>query len=376
MMEISASTPLLPTFFGAGFECSDHYCLRDERVDSIAATQHDRFIEADYKRLAEVGFGFARDGIRWYRYEPSPGCFRTEDLRRGIAAARDAGVVVIWDLFHYGWPNGLDFWSDAFIHRATEYAQSVAEVLSEEGEHQALLTPINEVNYFAWAGGDQALMNPYARERGGEVKRRLVRTATAMAVRVREVLPEVRFAHTEPVLHWVAERPEDLAVVDQFRRGMFEAWDMLAGRVEPELGGRDDLVNLIGVNFYANNQMVLNGPEIPPDDPRYRPLSELLEEVWKRYGKAIFVSETAEGGDLRAPWLARIAQECRIAIERGVPVEGVMLYPILDYPHWDTQETLEMGLWGTPDEAGRRSAHTPLLRELQRQQEIMRAFVA
>lgn len=33
------------------------------------------------------------------------------------------------------------------------------------------------------------------------------------------------------------------------RQGQFEAYDMLLGRVEPELGGSEDVVDVVGLNF-------------------------------------------------------------------------------------------------------------------------------
>jgi hypothetical protein len=38
---------------------------------------------------------------------------------------------------------------------------------------------VNEIAYFAWAGGDHALMNPRATGRADELKRQLVRAALA-----------------------------------------------------------------------------------------------------------------------------------------------------------------------------------------------------
>ena len=34
-------------------------------------------------------------------------------------------------------------------------------------------------------------------------------------------------------------------------------------------------------------------------------------------------------------WLNEVARECRLAIDRGVPLEGVCLYPILDRFDWE-----------------------------------------
>lgn len=42
----------------------------------------------------------------------------------------------------------------------------------------------------------------------------------------------------------------------------FEAWDMLAGRMSSELGGSEDLLDIVGMNYYASNQWVHGGPRL------------------------------------------------------------------------------------------------------------------
>ena len=42
---------------------------------------------------------------------------------------------------------------------------------------------------------------------------------------------------------------------------MFEAWDMIAGRRDPDLGGAPDLLDVVGVNFYDNNQWAAQGAD-------------------------------------------------------------------------------------------------------------------
>ena len=58
------------------------------------------------------------------------------------------------------------------------------------------------------------------------------------------------------------------------------------------------------------------------------------------------MAETSHYGIGRAPWLDEIARECRIALERGVPLDGVCLYPILDRFDWeDRTHWHNSGLW-------------------------------
>ncbi len=359
---------LFPSFFGAGFESAYHHRPDGKRVDSVAATQHDTFVFQDYQRLADAGLLVARENVRWYLFEPAPGRYEPQELLRTVRAAAETGITCIWDLFHYGWPDGLDFWSEEMVERAGAYAGAVARCLRDAGIERPFLAPANEINYFAWAGGDKGLMNPFARDRAPEAKRQLVRCAVAMCRAIREVLPQARLAHTDPLIYLVANSPEEEEKTRKRNICVYEGWDMLSGRAEPELGGSPDLLDIIGVNYYANNQLLLDGPELAGDDARRRSFASLLREVWERYERPLFVSETAEAGDRRAPWLAQITEECVRAIRAGVQVEGITLYPILDYPEWQSGEPMLMGLWGEADNQGRRPVYAPLLDELHRQQ--------
>src|SRR5579871_410094 len=93
------------TFFMGGFECSTHRRRDGRRLDMIGATGHDRFALQDYTALAQLGIHTVRDGIRWHLIESKPGQYDFSSVRPMLYAARRAGVQVIWDIFHYGWPD-------------------------------------------------------------------------------------------------------------------------------------------------------------------------------------------------------------------------------------------------------------------------------
>ena len=58
------------------------------------------------------------------------------------------------------------------------------------------------------------------------------------------------------------------------------------------------------------------------------------------------IAETSHYGIGRAPWLREIAEECRLALENGVALHGVCLYPILDRFDWeDRTHWHNSGLW-------------------------------
>jgi hypothetical protein len=121
---------------------------------------------------------------------------------------------------------------------------------------------------------------------------------------------------------------------------------MLSGALWPGLGGSQSYLDVIGLNYYNFNQWHIEGGELQPSDTGYRALSQMLEEVYLRYERPLVIAETGAEGDLRRPWLAYVADEVFLARARGVPVEGLCLYPVLDYPGWANDRHCETGLLG------------------------------
>ena len=373
------------SFFLGGFECSTHRRADGRRLDLIASTRHDQLATSDYRQLTENGITAARDGVRWHLVEKGPpGWYDWSPVLPLLRAAEAAGVQVTWDLCHYGWPDGLDVFSPGFVDRLADYAAAFARLHLEETGRPPLICPVNEISFLAWAGGDMAKMNPAARGRGLELKRQLVRAAAAAARAVRQAAPGARILAIEPIIHVVPKRSEDAAFAEVWYNGaQFQAWDMLAGRTEPELGGGPEAFDIAGVNYYWNNQWACTGEWLPegrwlcegeplsPFDPRTRPLHALLAAVHARYNRPLFLAETSIEGDLRAPWLRYIGGEVREALRRGVPVRGICLYPILGHPGWDDDRYCANGLFEMePHQDGRRPVHAPLAAELRWQQSL------
>jgi hypothetical protein len=356
----------------AGFECSCHRRGDGRRLDVIAATGHDRWAAEDYARARRLGMETVRDGARWHRIERSPGRYDFSSLLPMVRAARDAGVQVIWDLCHYGWPDGIDIFKPEFVDRFAEYARAVARVIAAETDEVPWYAPINEISFWSWAGGDVGYLNPGANARGFELKAQLARAALAAIDAVWSVDSRARILHCDPAIHIVPRRPAERADAEGHRLAQFQAWDMIVGRLWPQLGGDERYLDVVGVNYYPNNQWVLNGSPIRRGERLYRPFREMLAETWERYGRPVMVAETGAEGDHRAEWLRYIGGEVLAARRAGVPVHGVCLYPIVNYPGWDDDRHCESGLWGYADSAGHRDVHAPLAEELERQVRIFR----
>lgn len=359
-----------PSFFWAGFECSSHRRADLRRLDLLAATRHDVLVERDYRTVTALGLSTVRDGVRWHLAEPVPGVYDWASVLPAIRASRDLGLTVAWDLCHYGWPDGLDIWSARFVDRFGRFAAAFAELLRNEGLTAPVYCPVNEISYWAWAGADVGRINPFAAGRGNELKRQLVRAALAGIDAVRAVDPAARIITAEPLVNIDPglSPPEEAASAAIYHAAQFEALDMLVGRAAPELGGWQDALDVIGLNYYPENQWYWQGATIPLGHHAYRPLHALLADVHHRYGRPLIVSETGAEGSGRASWLHYVAGEVRAAIAAGTPVEGICLYPVVDYPGWDNDRSCMVGLLSEPDAAGRRTVCRRFADELAHQQ--------
>jgi hypothetical protein len=361
----------LSSFFLAGFECSAHVRPDGVRLDLLVSTRHDALVAEDYRHVRALGMWTVRDGARWHLIERRPGVYDWSSWLPMVRAARALDMQVIWDLCHYGWPDHLDIWSAAFVNHFARYAKAAAQVIRDESDAVPLYCPINEISYWAWAGGEVGRMNPCATRRADELKRQLVRAYLAAVSAIRGVDPRARFIVAEPLINVVGEGGAR-APAEEYRQAQFQAHDMLAGRREPQLRGTADSLDIVGVNFYPHNQWYIGGDTIPLGHHAYRPLREMLLEVSRRYGRPLLISETGAEGDARPYWLHHVCAETFHAMQAGARIEGICIYPIMDYEGWDNDRICRVGLLSSADGGGQRAAYAPLLHELRRQEQHFR----
>ncbi|MEO7191177.1 MAG: beta-glucosidase [Vicinamibacterales bacterium] len=366
---------LFQSFWMGGFESACHKTRQGVRLDMLAATQHDRFVAEDYARLRSVGIGTVRDTVRWHRVEISAGRYDFSSLDPYIDAARRERIEVIWDLLHYGWPDDVDIFAPEFVERFAGFCGAVARHLRERTTDRLFFTPVNELSFLAWAAGEVGWFHPFVIQRGGEMKRQLVRAWVAAVDAVRAVEPDARFVSVEPLIHTVPPkgRPDRGGRAAAQRASQFEAWDMMAGLRDRELGGAARYLDIVGVNFYHDNQWEVPGGKklqwhVHPRDPRWVPFNRLLVEAYLRYRRPILIGETSHVGVGRREWLHEMTDEIVLAIEQGVPLEGVCLYPIIDRFEWETASHWHnSGLWDfhhEPDGTSTRVLNDPYAAEL------------
>ena len=361
---------IFDSWFMAGFECSSHRRRDGVRLDLIRATGHDRHVLRDYLLCKEFGFSTVRDGLRWHLIEKSPGKYDWSSWLPMLEAAEEAGVQVIWDLFHYGSPDHLDPSGDDFPQRFTDFALAAVELQQSISKCPPRLCPLNEINFISWAVEVEYFPRVGPDEMGW-FKRQLVRTGTTSARAIKRQWPKAILTWAEPLIHVAPHnhRRATVRAAERNRAGMFEAYDWIMGRAEPELGGDPSFVDVIGLNYYPHNQWYFQGPTIPMGHHEYRPLADMLLEISERYGKPIFLSETGAEGSGKPSWLHYVCNEVRDAMSRDADIRGICWYPITAYPGWDNSRHAETGLFSTIVANGSRHVDERLLAEFEAQRE-------
>lgn len=361
-----------------GFECATHKRRDGLQIDVLASTGHATHAARDYTLLAEAGVKTVRDGLRWHLIEAgAPGQYDWSSFLPMLDASIATGTQVLWDLCHWGLPHGLDIFSDDFVTRFEAFAAAAARLIQDRNPTPIPhYCPINEISFWAWVGGDVKAFAPHQEGRGPELKRQLVRASLAAIRAVRGVDPRARFLQPEPIIDIVPEWNDVEKyphIVEQSRNhtaSQYEAWDMLAGRREPELGGSAEMLDYIGVNYYWNNQWVHGGDRKPPGHPDHKPLHRMLVELWERYRRPILITETGAEMGADVGWLGYVAAEVRQARREGAEMVGVCLYPVMDYPGWDDDRHCRCGLIGVDEDWDVRSLRADLVEELRLQARI------
>jgi len=371
-------TGIFPTFFLTGFECSTFVWKDRQRKDYVTLTAHDRYLEADYERMMDLGIGVVREAIRW----PVVDCGGRYDWRTVdplLKVMDECHITPIWDLCHYGFPDGCDPLSAECLPRFVDYCRAVAAYVRPRTREPRFFTPVNEITFTSDAATDMGWIYPYAKGRYDEMKIALCRMAIEGVKAIRQVIPDARMVHVDPIIHEVPPpghpELERKAWEDAYEKA-YEAWDMLDGRRHPELGGAPEILDIVGVNVYAYCEAQINADgsreALSPRDPRRKPLSDLLMYAWERYRRPIIIGETSGSQDGRAEWLGMVMQESLKALNAGIDLQGVCLYPCVDIPDWNTGEYAKIGIFDIAE--GKRCERAPCreyIDELRRWQKLL-----
>jgi hypothetical protein len=211
-------------------------------------------------------------------------------------------------------------------------------MLRAEGGAVGGWVPVNEIAFWAWAGGTTGGFGPFLRGEGAALKGQLLRAHLAVVLALRDAGAHEPILLAEPLIRVVAraDAPETAPLAAAEMAGAFEAVEWLLAR-DP------GCVDVLGLNHYPHNQWDALGVRLLPGDPRRHPLRTLLAGVAARFALPLALTETgAEEPDGDA-WLHEVAEECAAALAAGVKLLGVCLYPVMDYAGWDNARPCPCG---------------------------------
>lgn len=345
------------SFIWAGFECTSAL-TKNGRLDLLNATRHNEMVREDYRLLKAVGIKTVREGLSWSRIDTAQGYdFGTwEQIAR---AGQGENMQQIWDLNHFDYPDRLDVFSNEFSERFAEYAKHAVEMLRKYIKDTLYIIPINEISFFAWIAADQGLWAPFlkGRENGARFKQILVKAAIAAITAIRTIDKNVRFIHCDPYMRRLAKEPANKLAIDHTEEFntiiRYEAWDMLQGKLNPELGGNPQILDIVGINYYRHNQEwvlskdnnSISHQAMSWESPYRVSFSGMLKEIHNRYNRPLVVTETGSYKGIRYKWWKRILEEIDEAKNANIPVYGACAYPVLDRPDWAGFLLPKSGLW-------------------------------
>jgi len=349
-------------------------------LDEYELTEHyARWLE-DIDLFAELGLKAVRYGIPWHRVNPAPGAWNFAWADKPLERLLELGIQPVVDLVHYGLPAWID---GAYLH--PDYDRFVAEYAARVAERYKgrihTYTPLNEPRITAWYCGRLGWWPPALRGWRGFVSvmlavcRGIVRTVEAQ----RAIDPEIVHAHVDATDLYEAGSAD---LVDETARRqaiVFLALDLITGRVTSshELAAwlvaqgaapaeldwfRAHAIELdiVGINLYplfSQKRLVRTASKLRIKMPYAdATIAETLAELyWRRYGRPVFISETASSGTVqrRAAWLDGSVAAVRQARGHGVPLIGYTWWPLFALVTWGYREgrkaphryLKQMGLW-------------------------------
>ena len=359
------SHPVFSSFLMGGYECADHINRSGDRVNLLFDTAHDKRVVEDYKSLQGTGITTVREGICWSNVEKEPFVYDFSEVKSRMDAAEECGIQQLWDICHFGFPDDLMPTHPKFTLRFSALCSAFALFYKENCDKPLIVTPVNEISFLSWHAGDVRGTVPFAINSGFDIKYHLCKASIAGIRALKNIDPDCRILLIEPLIKVHAKPGEtNPAEVIGHNNSQFQAMDIIGGKMCPELGGDPAFLDILGFNYYYDNQWEHDGRRLrwPENEKDQESLSSLLLAAWERYKRPMLLAETGHFDDCRAEWFEMIIAESLRAKAMGVDLQGICLYPLIGRVDWDNHHHYHAsGLYDIDNPSKKRIVHEPLL---------------
>jgi beta-glucosidase/6-phospho-beta-glucosidase/beta-galactosidase/glycosyltransferase involved in cell wall biosynthesis len=347
-----------PFVWGVGIECS---FLPHIDVDQFEWTQHDRLWRDDLRRVREtLGVKAIRYALPWHKIETSPGVFDWKSADERVAFCSEIGLELMLDVSHFGTP----LWLPQAVGdpRFPEALERFTVAIVERYKSQIKTwCPFNEPLVSALFSGDFGFWPPFARKWRGymPVLSRIVQAVNRSIAAIRRIQPEATVLLCDAFENFQSKSPELADEVKMRNLRRFLVLDLLAGRMDHRhplyswltsfgfseldlefLRANPQMPDLIGIDYYPHSDWQI---EMQKGAIRQRRadapvgIYDLGKSVYDRYGLPLMVTETSIDGPpiAREIWLGNMTDQIRQLREEGIPMAGLIWWPVFDQIDWD-----------------------------------------
>ena len=323
--------------------------------DVAETTGHDRRWRADVALLRASGVRTLRYPVRWHRVEERVGRLDWRETDEVMEHLLGAGLLPIVDLVHHtSYPRWLDDgfadprFGPAYLRYAEAFARRYPEVTS--------YTLFNEPFSTLFLAGHEGIWPPHLTGVEGFMRLlgNVLPAVTEASCLYRELLPGARHVWVDTCEnHTAAANPAARAFARMANDRRFFVLDRFLGRppagndafvpealaagAAPLLEMAPGTVDVLGLDYYAHCQWHFTGhAEGVMPTPEPLSLADQIELYWRRYGLPCMLTETNLRGFAsdRASWFKHTLEQCEVARDRGVPIEGYCWFPFLDSADW------------------------------------------
>ena len=353
--------------WGVGIESSS---IPHLDVDQFEGTQHNQNWRTDLQLAAqELGLKHLRYSIPWHYIQPKPNRFDWALADERISHALKQGLSLIMDVMHFGTP----LWLSQAVGDP-EFPEAL-ERLTEAmvSRYRGVIStwcPLNEPLVTALFSGDFGFWPPHSRKwRGYFPVLARVGMAVSRSIRaIRAAQPEAIVLLCDAADHY-RTRDETLQEEVKLRNlRRFLLLDLIGGRVDSKhplfdwvcAYGMTELdlqwfrthpqtPDVIGLDYYSHSDWQLERDA--RDAIRQRRADKpaglygVANDYFNRYCLPMMVTETSiEGKPInREVWLERVVDDTRRLRQEGVPLMGLVWWPLLDHLDWDGALTHRIG---------------------------------